>query len=124
MRTIAVELKAVLIAAYVISSGVLGTTCVCLAGAVVISTFSVTIVMSQEYLPSRIALASGLSVGLAIGLGGIAAVILGGIADSIDLRTALFATAAGPALAVLLAVWLPRDPGRQHAQLAAATPVP
>ena len=106
------------------SAGVLGTTCVCLAGAVVISTFSVTIVMSQEYLPSRIALASGLSVGLAIGLGGIAAVILGGIADSIDLRTALFATAAGPALAVLLAVWLPRDSGRQHAKLAAATSAP
>jgi len=113
-----------LIAAYVVSQGVLGTTCVCLAGAVVISTFSVTIVMSQEYLPSRIALASGLSVGLAIGLGGIAAVILGGIADSIDLRTALFATAVGPALAVLPAVWLPRDPSRKPARVAAATSAP
>lgn len=113
-----------LIAAYVLSKGVLGTACVCLAGAVVISTFSVTIVMSQEYLPSRIALASGLSVGLAIGLGGVAAVILGGIADSIDLRTALFATAAGPALAVLLAVWLPYERGRQQAALAAATSAP
>jgi FSR family fosmidomycin resistance protein-like MFS transporter len=113
-----------LIAAYVVSGGFVGTVCVCLAGAVVISTFSVTIVMSQEYLPSRIALASGLSVGLAMGLGGIAAVILGGIADSIDLRTALFATAAGPALGVLLAVWLPHDPHRQHTRLAAATSAP
>jgi FSR family fosmidomycin resistance protein-like MFS transporter len=113
-----------LIATYVITGGLLGTSCVCLAGAAVISSFSVTIVMSQEYLPSRIALASGLSVGLAIGLGGIAAVILGAIADSIDLQAALFATAAGPALGALLAVWLPRDPRRHPAQLSAATSAP
>ena len=31
-------------------------------------------------------MASGLSIGLSIGLGGIAAVVLGAIADSIDLR--------------------------------------
>jgi FSR family fosmidomycin resistance protein-like MFS transporter len=114
-------LSPALIDAHVVNGGVLGTVCVCLAGAVVISTFSVTIVMSQEYMSSRIALASGLSVGLAIGFGGIAAVILGAVADSVDLRTALFLTAAGPALGLLLALRLPRDPHREHAAPAATT---
>ena len=77
----------------------------------IVSTFGVTIVLSQEYLPSRIAMASGMSVGLATGLGGIAAVALGAIADAVDLRTALIATAAGPALGVLVTLLLPGDHG-------------
>jgi hypothetical protein len=82
-----------------------------LLGAVIVSTFGVTIVLSQEYLPMRIAMASGMSVGLATGLGGIAAVALSAIADAVDLRTALIATAAGPALGVLVTLFLPADHG-------------
>ena len=48
-----------------------------LAGFLIILTFSITVVMSQEYLPSRLGLASGVSLGLAIGFGGIAAAGLG-----------------------------------------------
>ncbi|MGH2898169.1 MAG: MFS transporter, partial [Solirubrobacteraceae bacterium] len=94
---------------YVATGGVFGAVAVCTAGAVIVSTFGVTIVLSQEYLPSRIAMASGMSVGLATGLGGIAAVALGAIADAVDLRTALIATAAGPALGVLVTMLLPAD---------------
>ena len=65
------------------------------------------LVMSQEYLPSRIGLASGLAIGLSIGLGGVAAVGLGAVADSIDLRTALVISAAAPVLAIALGAWLP-----------------
>jgi hypothetical protein len=61
--------------------------------------------------------------GLAIGLGRVAAV-LGGIADSIDLRAALFATAAGPVLGILLAAWLPADPKRRQVQPSAAATAP
>ena len=42
------------------------------AGAGVISTFGITIVLSQEYLPTRLSTAAGLSIGLSIGLGGVA----------------------------------------------------
>ena len=41
-------------------------------------------------------MASGLSVGLAMGLGGIAAVALGAVADAVDLETALYVGAAAP----------------------------
>jgi MFS transporter, FSR family, fosmidomycin resistance protein len=111
-----------LILLYVAAGGIVGAVAVCTAGAVIVSTFGVTIVLSQEYLPSRIAMASGMSVGLATGLGGIAAVALGAIADAVDLRTALMATAAGPALGVLVALFLPADHGalRPRAAVAAA----
>ena len=98
-----------LVLVYVLVGGTIGAVAVCAAGAVVVSTFGVTIVLSQEYLPSRIALASGMSVGMATGLGGIAAVVLGAIADVVDLRTALIATAIGPALGVLVTLMLPGD---------------
>ncbi len=98
-----------LILLYVIAGGLLGAVAVCAAGAVIVSTFSVTTVISQEYLPSRVALASGMSVGLATGLGGVAAVGLGAIADTVDLRAALLATAAGPVLGALVTLLLPSD---------------
>ena len=63
-----------------------GAVALALVGVCVIGTFGVTMVMSQEYLPRRIGMASGLSIGLSIGLGGIAAVALGALADSVDLR--------------------------------------
>lgn len=96
-----------LIVAYVLAGGIAGDVALVLAGAAIISTFGVTTVLSQEFLPSRIATASGLSVGLAIGLGGIFAISLGAVADSINLRTAVLATAAGPALGALVALALP-----------------
>ena len=109
-----------LITLFVLSSGTLAAIAVCLAGAMIVSGFGLTTVMGQEYLPSKIAMASGMTVGLAMGLGGIAAVLLGVIADSVDLRAALLVTAAGPALAALTALRLPREQ-QTHTQPALAT---
>ena len=53
-------------------------------------------------------MASGLSIGLAIGLGGIAAVFLGAIADAVDLETALWVCAAAPLAGVVLTLLLLR----------------
>jgi FSR family fosmidomycin resistance protein-like MFS transporter len=100
-------LAAPLIVVYVLVGGATGDVALILSGAAIISTFGVTTVLSQEYLPTRIATASGLSVGLAIGLGGLFAVSLGAVADSIDLQTAVLATALGPAVGALLALGLP-----------------
>lgn len=96
-----------LIVVYVLAEGMVGNLALILSGAAVIGTFGVTIVMSQEYLPSRVGMASGLSIGLAIGLGGVAATALGALADAVDLRTAVLATVVGPALSLLLALFLP-----------------
>lgn len=111
-----------LILAYVLAGGVPGQVAVVAAGGTIIGTFGVTIVMSQEYLPGRAAMASGLSVGLAIGVGGVAALALGAVADAIDLRTALLATVGGPALGALLTLALPR-PGRTGEPAPATAPL-
>jgi MFS transporter, FSR family, fosmidomycin resistance protein len=66
-------------------------------------------VMAQQFLPTRIGTASGLSIGFSIGLGGIVAVILGGIADGIDLRTALLVSAGGGIVATVLTTFLPPE---------------
>ena len=49
-----------------------------------------------------------------IGLGGVAAVGLGAVADAVDLRTALYVCAAAPVAAIFLALPLPSSrPGRR-----------
>jgi MFS transporter, FSR family, fosmidomycin resistance protein len=109
-----------LILVYVLVGGPLGVLAVTLSGAVVIGTFGVSLVMSQEYMPARVGMASGLSIGLAIGLGGVAALVLGALADTIDLRTAVLATAAGPALALAVSWILPPAPRRARVEPEAA----
>ncbi len=111
-----------LILVFVLVGGVPGAIALALVGVAVIGTFGVTMVMSQEYLPRHIGMASGLSIGLSIGLGGIAAVVLGALADSIDLRTALYVCAAAPVLGFALCVLLP--PTRERRQLAPEVVVP
>src|SRR5438067_9085342 len=103
-----------LIAVFIAVGGVPGALALVLVGACVIGTFGVTMVMSQEYLPRHIGMASGLAVGLSIGLGGIAAVALGALADAVDLRAALYVCAAAPLVALALALPLPSSrPGRR-----------
>jgi FSR family fosmidomycin resistance protein-like MFS transporter len=103
-----------LIVVYVAVGGALGAVALALVGVCVIGTFGVTMVMSQEYLPRRIGMASGLSIGLSIGLGGIAAVGLGALADSIDLRSAMYAAAAAPVAGLVLAALLPPTRARRR----------
>jgi FSR family fosmidomycin resistance protein-like MFS transporter len=78
-----------------------------LIGAATIATFSVTVVMGQEYLPSRLGIASGVTLGLAIGFGGLGAAVLGQVADAYGLRSALEVVALLPLPALALALALP-----------------
>ena len=103
-----------LIVIFVAVGGAVGAAALALVGVCVVSTFGLTGVMSQEYLPSRIGLASGISIGFSIGLGGIAALALGAVADSADLETAMYACAAVPTLAVVLGLLLPSPRARRR----------
>jgi MFS transporter, FSR family, fosmidomycin resistance protein len=102
-----------LILVYVITGGLAGEIALVLSGAAVIGTFGVSLVMSQEYMPGRVGMASGLSIGFAIGVGGVAAVVLGAVADVVGLESALLATVAGPVLAFGLTYLLPPSAGRR-----------
>jgi FSR family fosmidomycin resistance protein-like MFS transporter len=93
---------------FVYVGGIPGAFGLMLVGMCVVGTFGVTMVLSQLYLPRHIGMASGISVGLAMGIGGVAAVVLGAVADAIDLKTALTISAVAPALGVLVSLRLPR----------------
>ena len=110
-----------LILVYVLVGGVGGEIALIVSGAAVIGTFGVSLVMSQEYMPGRVGMASGLSIGFAIGLGGVAALVLEAVADVVGLEAALLATAAGPALAFMLTYRLPQA---AEAPAAEAAPAP
>jgi FSR family fosmidomycin resistance protein-like MFS transporter len=98
---------------FVAVGGALGAAALALVGVCVVGTFGVTGVMSQEYLPSRIGLASGLVIGFSIGLGGIAALALGALADAVDLEAAMYACVVVPVAAVVLGLLLPSSRTRR-----------
>lgn len=64
--------------------------------------FSVFVILSQDYLPNRIGTASGVTVGLAVSIGGLFSPLLGWLADSTSLRFTLTTLIALPLLALLL----------------------
>ena len=80
-----------------------------LLGIVLFAPFAVQVTLGQDFLPNRIGTASGVTLGLAVSAGGLAAPLFGLLADSYGLRTALGAIAAFPALACVLTLLL-RDP--------------
>ncbi|MFN8062509.1 MAG: MFS transporter [Vicinamibacterales bacterium] len=89
------------------ASGVLAAAVIVAIGTAMGGSFSPAIVLGQEYLPTRVGVASGITVGLAIGLGGTAAPIFGRIADVQGLEAALRAIAVVPVLGAAIAWTLP-----------------
>jgi FSR family fosmidomycin resistance protein-like MFS transporter len=77
-------------------------------GLAVDAPFSTTIVLGQQYLPRRIALSSGITYGLAIGLGGLAATALGALADATSIAVVLATLPLFALAALALTVSLPR----------------
>lgn len=112
-----------LILVFVYVGGILGAASVMLVGMCVVGTFGVTMVLSQLYLPRHVGMASGLSIGLAMGVGGVAAVVLGAVADAVDLKTALTICAAAPALGVVLCMLLPAPAPRARLAVEPLAPV-
>jgi FSR family fosmidomycin resistance protein-like MFS transporter len=76
-------------------------------GGVLTSSFSVSVVLGQAYLPRNAGMASGLIVGFAIGLGGAGVTALGWVADRWGVPTALWISALTPLAAFVLTRLLP-----------------
>ena len=92
-----------------VRSGALVFVLLALLGFVLVSTFTVSVVLGQAYLPRNPGMASGLIVGFAIGAGGIGASALGWVADHWGLTAALGISAVMPLAGFLVALFLP-DP--------------
>ncbi|MFZ7944282.1 MFS transporter [Neobacillus sp. 19] len=79
-----------------------------LTGFILMTSFSVTVVYAQELVPGKIGTMSGLTVGLAFGMGAIGSVGLGYIADLIGLQSMITWLGVLPLLG-LIAFLLPTD---------------
>jgi FSR family fosmidomycin resistance protein-like MFS transporter len=89
------------------TTGVLAFLMLGLVGAVLTSSFSVSVVLGQAYLPRHAGIASGLIVGFAIGAGGLGVWLLGRIADHYGLPAALWLSALMPLAGFVTALFLP-----------------
>jgi FSR family fosmidomycin resistance protein-like MFS transporter len=107
-----------LVGGFLLSGPVVGLLFAALAGAATIATFAVTIVMGQEFLPGRLGMAAGVTIGLSIGLGGVGAPLLGLLGDAHGLKAVFEVIAGLPVLALVLVLALP-----SRRKLAAPNPV-
>lgn len=105
-----------LVAAFILAPIELAFPLVALVGLAIIGTFAVTVVLGQGYLPGRLGMASGVTLGAAIGVGGAFAPVLGLLADAYGIEAAMWTLAALPLPALLLALTLPREPAAAGAR--------
>src|SRR5713101_5025391 len=98
--------------AFLLVSGMWTFVLLAALGSVLVSTFTVSVVLGQAYMPRNLGMASGLIVGFAIGAGGVGATALGWVADHWGLSTALWISALTPVLGCLLALTLPEPRAR------------
>lgn len=96
-----------LLVALLLAGPGLGIAVAAILGAATVATFAVTIVMGQEYLPGRLGVASGVTIGLSIGLGGLGAPLLGLLADADGLRSVFEVLTVLPLIALVLVRLLP-----------------
>ncbi len=85
-----------------------------LVGFLMASAFPAIVVYAQELLPGRVGTVAGLFFGFAFGMGGIAAALLGWLADLTSIETVFGLVAVTPAVG--LAVWFLPDLGRPAAR--------
>ena len=95
---------------FTLSGPLVGMLFLALIGAFTIGTFGVTVVLGQEYLPGRIGVAAGITMGLSIGLGGVGAPLFGAFADANGLPALMLVLVALPPLGLALSLALPRNP--------------
>ncbi len=105
-------LAAPLAVAILLVSGVWTFVLLAALGVVLVSTFTVAVVLGQAYMPRNLGMASGLIVGFAIGAGGVGAAALGWVADRWGLSSALWISALMPILGCAVSLTLPEPRSR------------
>jgi len=91
---------------FLYTSGPFSFVLLALGGGTLLSSFSVTTAAAQEIIPENKALASGLSLGFAIGMGGLAVSPLGRYAEISGLNSAIHLIFILPVLGALLALFI------------------
>jgi MFS transporter, FSR family, fosmidomycin resistance protein len=90
-------------------------------GFVLVASQASFVVLGQEYLPNRVGFASGVTLGLAVSLGGSLSPALGAIADAHGVDATLLTTAALALAGTIIGFTLPNEPRRYATVPAAVT---
>ena len=77
------------------------------AGFFIIGSFATTILLAQALLPNNVGMASGLTIGFSVGMGGFGVTLLGYLADIYGLPFVMGLLALLPILAAFVALWIP-----------------
>lgn len=94
------------------STGILSVIIVAITGATLISSFAATLLLAHELMPNHLGMASGLTIGFSIGLGGIGTTILGVIADHFGIAMIFSLLTFLPLIGFVLTFLLPGKIGK------------
>jgi MFS transporter, FSR family, fosmidomycin resistance protein len=95
------------LAGFLLTTGIVSSIFLGGAGMMIAASTTVGIVMGQEYIPNNIGVASGVTTGLAIGLGGVSTPLFGNLADHFGITIVFYILILLPILSVLVALSLP-----------------
>lgn len=96
-----------LLLTFISTTGVISLLMLALTGTTTVGSASIAVLMGQSYLKSHIGVASGITIGSAIGMGGLGVPVLGAIADHYGLVTTMYVMAVLPVSASAMAFTLP-----------------
>ena len=96
-----------LIGLFKYTSGIVTVVLLALTGLALISSFATTLIMAQEMMPGYVGMASGLTIGFSVGMGGVGVTILGYIADHFSIHSVFTIMAILPLVGIALAAFLP-----------------
>jgi MFS transporter, FSR family, fosmidomycin resistance protein len=96
------------------SVGIASFVILTLTGMIMVSTFSVTVVMAQTLLPRHLGMASGLMVGFSVGTGGVGVTLLGTVADHWGVPVAMKAILILPLIGFGLTFLIKYPPKKQE----------
>ena len=104
---------------FLYTQGTLSTVFLALAGAALLASSSVTVVAAQEVIPANKALAAGLTMGVANGIGGLAVILIGRIGDIWGLTAAVAVLFLLPVLAGICSFFMKSQPAARIQRAAA-----
>ncbi|HEY7857988.1 MAG TPA: MFS transporter [Candidatus Nanopelagicales bacterium] len=104
-----------LVGVLLVSNQAVALVFVALTGVALYMPFAVFVMLGQDFLPNRIGTASGVTVGLAVSVGGLFSPVLGWLADTTSLHFALATLLILPVIALALTALL-HDPVRESVQ--------
>lgn len=105
--------------AFYFTQGILSIIFLALAGASLLSSFSVTVVAAQEAIPNNKSLAAGLTMGFAGGLGGLLVILIGQIGDIFGLNSAISVLFLLPIVAGIVGLFMKSRPAARIERTAA-----